>query len=426
MRPLLVRIITSLFLLLSGTSCVKDIIMDAKEKPQVAVVCILSDNPVQELRLTFTKWPSLKEAPQLIEAKGVLKDLNTMESRDFKRQEDGVWRLDYAAVPGHRYRLEVAVPGYESIYSESKMPDKPRVYLQRWYWLENIVESPTGYYVEPHHPDTYFYGVYWNDGDNVPCGETFFGVCALNEPVWIYAVNYNPVTGKREIVDDICTDYGPVDDFNLTGRVYTSPQWEEPIPYRIRPQYAEQLADTHIKVLYPWLDGKPMHRRYIRIKRRDQSDFFNSQGIFVPLGFGVSGSFTGKHNCSSFTAPHYNVVDVYGYVNDLAEDEGYVVWTAVSEELDDYLKDAYKTQELYSSTDLTTIYLRDNMPSNIKQGNGAPGLGLFGARIERKYQWSSDGTYVDYDRSQEPQSFAETVQRSFVIPVEEREELFGY
>ena len=51
-----------------AVSCVKDIKMDAQEKPQVAVVCIMTDNPVQEMTLFLTKGASLKERVPVTEA----------------------------------------------------------------------------------------------------------------------------------------------------------------------------------------------------------------------------------------------------------------------------------------------------------------------------------------------------------------------
>lgn len=424
MRPLLVRLITLLILLLSGTSCVKDVIMDANEKPQLAVVCILSDDPVQELRLSFTKGASLEEPHPVIEADAYLKDLTTWdEPMMFERQEDGVWRLDYAAVPGHKYRLEVTVPGYDPLWAEDTMPDKIHVYLQRQYWLSDKLESPTGYmWLPPLYggPELYETNL-WCDGENLPRGETYFGVVALNDPVWIYAMNYNTATGKREIVEDICTECQYADEFNLKGSTYIPPQWDEPIPYQVKDQYADLLKDTHTKALYPWLEGSPMHRRYIRLA---PMNLRNEEGKLVPLAFGISGSMRGKYNNED------NYLDYFyhgrwGFVRNLAEDEGYVVWLAVSEAFDKYLKDAYQAVEIQSSTDLTTIYLRDNMPSNIKQGNGSSGLGIFGCKLERKYQWSSEGTYIDYDRSNEPPSYRELASGDkwhfFFIPREERE-----
>ena len=101
-------------LMLTLSSCIRDVIMDAKEKPQVVVVCVLSDDPVQTLQLSFTKGASLAEAPALTEAVAMLYD-GTKAVGEFKRGSDGIWRLEYAAIPGHTYRLEVQVPGYDMI-----------------------------------------------------------------------------------------------------------------------------------------------------------------------------------------------------------------------------------------------------------------------------------------------------------------------
>ena len=395
-------------MLLTGlSSCVKDVIMDAKEKPEVAVACILSDDPVQELHIVYTKGASVENAPKVMEAVAVLKDLTTGETKSFERQEDGVWRMDYAAVPEHRYRIEVSVPGYDTLIAEDTMPDSVRVYLQHRYWLAFYVQSPNGYLEVPSPTGDLVLagGPWWEDGEDLPRGETFFGVLSLNDPVWIFAMNYNPITGEREIVDNICTDYSEADQFNITGGIYTPPQWEERIPYPIWPLYEELLKDTHVKALYPWLEGSPMHNSYIRIAPRDLGGY--------PLGFGISGSFNGKFNCPDnfmdFRFHHGN----HGFVRNLAEDEGYVVWTAVSNQLDKYLKEAFHFMGINTSTDLTTIYLRDNFYANIKDSNGLPQLGVFGCKIERQFQWSSEGTFIDYDRSRESSSFQEAVRDYF-------------
>lgn len=58
--------------------------MDAKEKPQVVVSCIISDDPVQTLKLSFTKGASLSEAPPLTEAIATL-----YEVQELNQAEDG-------------------------------------------------------------------------------------------------------------------------------------------------------------------------------------------------------------------------------------------------------------------------------------------------------------------------------------------------
>ena len=48
------RIIAGILAVVVGlSSCVRDVIMDAKEKPKVVVSCILSNDPVQRLNLSM-------------------------------------------------------------------------------------------------------------------------------------------------------------------------------------------------------------------------------------------------------------------------------------------------------------------------------------------------------------------------------------
>jgi len=414
-------------LILPLASCVKDVVMDAKERPQVVVACILSDDPVQELHLSFTKGASLQQAPPLTEAEAVLTDLTEWEEAGrFSRDADGVWRLDYAAKPEHRYRLDVRVPGYAPLWAEDTMPGKLRFYLQSRYWLARMVESPTGYWNDwcwDVDGDGAFSssGSIWNDGENLPRGETYFAVGALEDPVWIYAMNYNPETGRREIAEAICTEYNGVDDFNLTGETYAPPQWEEEIPYPVRREYAALLAETHTKALYPWLEGCPMHRRYLRLFPREEE----RPGHHF-LGFGVSGTFRGRYNCEDHC--FYRSYDLrdsrcFGYVRNLAKDEGYVVCMSISEQYDNYLAEVCRAQEVQASTDLSTIYLRDNLSTNIKDDKGNPTPGIFGCKVERHFQWSAEGAYVDYDRSQFCGSFQESASWNVTIPESELKEL---
>ena len=66
----------SLLLLLPlAIGCVRDVVLDAGEKPQVVVECVLTASSPQELRLSFTKGASLAEAPELTEATARLTDL---------------------------------------------------------------------------------------------------------------------------------------------------------------------------------------------------------------------------------------------------------------------------------------------------------------------------------------------------------------
>ncbi|MBO6068225.1 MAG: DUF4249 family protein, partial [Bacteroidales bacterium] len=106
------KICIFLALVTALTSCVKDVILDAKEEPLLAVYCVLKNEPVQELKLSYTKSVTMAEAPSVTEATAILTDLTEVrEAGRFVRVADSLWRLDYSAIPTHSYRLEITVPG---------------------------------------------------------------------------------------------------------------------------------------------------------------------------------------------------------------------------------------------------------------------------------------------------------------------------
>ena len=118
--------------LLVCSSCVREIVMDAGEKPMVVVECVISNIAPQTLHLRYTKGASKKDYEVVTEADAVLHDLTTgKEAGRFVKSEDGVWTLDYEAEDKHEYRLEVNVPGYETITAEQTMPERPKVTPKR-------------------------------------------------------------------------------------------------------------------------------------------------------------------------------------------------------------------------------------------------------------------------------------------------------
>ncbi|MBR1488708.1 MAG: hypothetical protein IJ603_07490, partial [Bacteroidales bacterium] len=207
--------------------------------------------------------------------------------------------------------------------------------------------------------------------------------------------------------------------FNLTGASYKPPQWDEPIPYPIKEEFSSTLSGTHIKALYPWLEGRLLHRSYLRLSPRE----IERDPVFRPLAFSISGSLKGKYNCPYNFMYKIDHRGEKGYIRTLADDEGYVVCMAISENYDEYLKNAWKMREIQKSTDIATIYLRDNLSTNIKDDKGNPTPGILGCKVERLFQWSLEGTYIDYDRSGEPSSFQDLGDRSGLFSFDEREEL---
>ena len=178
-------------------------------------------------------------------------------------------------------------------------------------------------------------------------------IAALNDLVWMYAMNYNPETGRREIAEEICTDYEGVDDFNLTGTSYKLQPWEEPLPYPVRPGFSK-MSGTHIKARYPRLEGQSLHRRYLRLAPRE-IPLSSNINDFRCRAFAVSGNFIGKYNCPDNFLTHLYHRERFGFVRNLAPDEGYISCSTVSEELDRYLKECYQKQRIQESSDLSMI-----------------------------------------------------------------------
>ena len=334
--------------LLVCSSCVREIVMDAGEKPTVVVECVISNTAPQTLHLRYTKGASKKDYEFVTEADAVLHDLTDgTQAGRFVKAEDGVWTLDYEAEDEHEYRLEINVPGYDAITAEQTMPERPRVVPKRmchcftWHWDET----------SPHDE--------WDKACEYSIGE-------LSGSLWVYAMNYNRQTGCRELAEYICYGslVGSADDFNLTDVIY-APVIDTVLYNKYRPDNPLPcITGTYLE-----LRGKKMHEKYIRFETN-------------PLVLVVSGSFEGFHPVEYLSDESHYVLNE-GLIADPAEDQAYLVFASLSDEYEKYHFEARRFLEIQNSSQLSDIYLRDNVFSNI---NG--GLGIFGAKAETRTVWS--------------------------------------
>lgn len=373
------RIIAGILAVVMGlSSCVRDVIMDAKEKPKVVVSCILSNDPVQRLNLSFTKGASLSEAPPLTEAVATLYDLslhNEMEAvGNFQRQSDGEWTLDYEAVPGHEYRMEVNVPGYEMIHAQQQMPsDAPDVEISGFSNIYDCVEPWSGWVYKPDPAGDWIWSV-WPEDEEQPHYETIYFLKSA-APVWICAMNYNKDTGRHEPAEYICTN-AEADVINITDKVYEPLKKDIPMPYKLSHYISpEVFYSAHQMELYPNLEGRQLYRSYIRLPK----------GKHI---FSISGSFTGEYYEGNYK-DDITIATTKGH-QEFIEDKGYICISVLSDDYDEYLTDSYYYQQVTGSSDISTIYLRDNIFTNISGG-----LGIFGAKLSGIYPWAPTYTYVD-------------------------------
>ena len=329
-------------LMMALSSCVRDVIMDAEERPTVVVECILTNSDTQELHLNFTKGASKAVAEPLTEAAATLIDLTSgMTVGEFDKASGDLWTLDYSPVSNHRYRLEVQVPGYDLIYAEDTMPESLNVYS--FTWTENILHS-----WGPPAPSF---------RNNSFCAGTIFSFESLPKYTLIYGMNYNTKTDRHEIADEIFTNLPVVDNFNITSELYVPEivKWEEDL----------YVSCDAVKSLYADLKGVPKHKQYLLLNKEELSDHlfqFMDQEAYGGYDFMVFGSFTGD-----WYWRHSSMQQDFGKP---LPTEGYLMFESLSDNYLAYIRDAIHFMQLKESTDMTTIYLRDNIYTNVVGGRG--------------------------------------------------------
>ena len=385
MRRFLLFIVLCVLLLICITACHFGLDQDTDELQLVFVECILTQEPVQQLTMYYTKGQKSKPVSSTA-AEVVLTDLTVNKVvGHFTEKESGIWTLDYTAVPTHEYKLNVSIDSYRKISATQTMPARPIVIGWRYvlpyvsYW-----ESPYGYHwaMDPdqvaEHP--FMNSLVWNDGDGLPKGESYYIIYDVPESIWIKAMNYNPVTGKREIAEQICTSSTNVDNFNITDGIYVPPVKTIQCPYEVKEEYKGIMDGFHEVALYPSLSGAKIHKQYLRIPAQNRDR---------PMFMAISGDFIESYNCQNYL--YYSKSN--GVVRDLADYEGYLSFMAVSNDYD--------------------LFLLDNSNSNIEGG-----IGIFGCVAESKLQWSDEYTYTDIEYRRYPYELLMYPERSRIDELE--------
>lgn len=343
-------------LVLALNGCVKDTTLDDGLGRRVVVEFVLSDDDVQNLYLSLTKGPGEEVAPAISGADIKLTDIsNGVEMEHFVKVVDDKWILDYSGVPGHRYRLEVKVDGYDPVWAEQAIPEK-----------DELVRAAVGHGVPPKYTG---YGAFYNI-DNLP------------EFLIIRGIKRNKATGEYTMVENLCTDYPGVEEVNTTGVLYDgNPKWRtgmgwggEPFVYHDSPVSGMEGVWTY---MFPNLIGRELHKDFLLINRVDD----NHPGLdklydFVEgKGFCISGSF---YINKAYYNLDYTLIDY----------DEYLLISSLSEDYGRFFKDAYQLKKVHEGDSFSSIYLRDNIFSNINNG-----LGIFGTMVS--YKINFDGVNQD-------------------------------
>ena len=344
LRTFSILVINTLVL---SSSCVKDIVLDSKDKPAVVVECILTDAPEQRLNLSFARTPSQTEAQEFGEATAVLTDVTESCSvGQFRKGSDGSWELLYKPEYGHRYALDITVEGYSPIHAEDTMVEKPDVKYIDWDESSSI-EPPIfpSFRELPNHDP-------WHTDRS---RGSYYLISSLpHSSVWITGLYRDSDTGDEFFASELCTDFPVTDDSNLSGSVYDGCPYSAPFGF-----------------LYylPSLIGYPMHKKYIRIpEERSGLDVLDNQESNTY--FLVS---TWFDNASRLR--------IDGIL--CAVGRNYLRFMAVSDVYDRYLVEAIYNKQAKEDDDITDIYMHENVYSNIEGG-----IGIFGSAAVQELPWN--------------------------------------
>jgi len=137
-----------------------------------------------------------------------------------------------------------------------------------------------------------------------------------------------------------------------------------------------------VKALYADLKGAPKHKQYLLLNKEELSDYLfqfvdqekdKYSSYIFNYDFMVFGSFTGDWYWRRSSQQQ-------DFGNPLPT-EGYLVFESLSDNYLAYIRDAIHIMQLKESTDMSTIYLRDNLYTNV-----VGGLGIFAASSKQIQQ----------------------------------------
>lgn len=355
-----------LALILSG--CVRDTTLDSGVERRVVVEFVLTEDSIQSLYLSLTRGPGEPAAPVIQEAE--IKLINVSDRFEpehlFVKATDSQWTLAYSGKPGDQYRLEVKVDEYETVWAEQAMPNKV-----------DLVEAAPG------HGDIPKYVGYG----------AFYTIDSVPDFLIIRGTKRDKETGEYIPVEELCTDYPGVEEMNATDRFYDgNPKWRTGTgPYFteetgwVKANYVYHDSpvagmDGVWTYLYPNLIGKGLHEGFLFINRVDE----NHAGLDRLFVFSAGSDYsTGEEDLS---ARGFCVGGSFDVQQDRYHE--YLIFSSLSPDYGRFVKETYQLKKVHEGGDLSSIYFRDNIHSNIQGG-----LGIFGAMVADTTDFQ--GNYTD-------------------------------
>lgn len=333
------------------SSCLEDIDLDTGERI-LSVYCVLRNSPEQELELSYMAPVGGTSRPV---GEGVNVSLFDGDAPvgQFTRVSETKWKMAFSPQGGHTYRLEVKVPGEETLTAETRFPiPGTRQYFYA-VWGDSDTDPSLGGIAYPHGtpgykidaPEDQILWCYY-ESINQQKSPAFAGFVATDHP---------GADGRGESVyplDVSSPIYKGPDGFCLGGSVYTDLFLDEP----------PILHEKVVRILHPTGFSRPLGDKNLLLYEvfaapsLTQESFPTQEFVKTSL-FGIGGM---------------NKTVLYAHL----------VIESVSAEYDSYLSDFYFRQQ--DAGDFTALVYQRNFYTNITHG-----IGIFGA----SYTYWGNETY---------------------------------
>ncbi len=353
MTARLITRIFSFFLLASAlfdVSCTRVTDLRPEGRGEVVVVCVLTEEATQTLTLDLTDIASPEDRAALSEAEITLFDETAgQEVGSFQKEGGNDWQLEYAAIPEHKYRLQIFIPGREEISATTVMPTRSNI-ICYYRWGGNVVY----------------------DINSLPKG-----------PLWVMGINQDLFkTGNRKVAEKMATSLITVDLFNVTGEVFHAEVFFPKEVLYVDPETGDRL-------FYPYVEGQPLYDKMLRIPSVQEKQRVAKEPVFSIVNQDLEHGTIETEFYSCFSVAGYFKTAYYpiaygGSILPLEDTHGYVLFISPSEEYDKYLQEEsmLKMQKL-AMGDYAALFSRKNIYTNIVNG-----LGVFGALTSQKMPWN--------------------------------------
>ena len=340
------------------TACEESVILDPKEKV-VNVKCILSNDTVQTVKLTYSSYlsesyyPPVKEAEvsvsfaldtTIVLPSGNTLVIDTTGVIKFEKINDGKWQAKFTPIPWVKYTLSATIQGKGSISATTLFPDTATVYRFPYAEFSTHLIEQNFLFLAPKRSHSYI--------------------------MWCYGMDYDTTSKQHHLTNLIFTDFAGLDKFNILSTLkinvpeFQTPDLLNPFPpitfdnwgYYIPPQYLAAKDGKYDSELFP------MYDRYLRMVC-DPTQPHRSRKL--------EETFYEFNVVANFKPQYY----------DAAHPESYLRFFVVSKEYDLYLKDLLKFDmgQFFDreSSDIAHLWEYKEVYTNIKNGRG-----IFGAEYK--------------------------------------------